>query len=117
VKTLAYDERQRILEIGFKNGQTWQLRGVSADTYATIMDQNISSFLKFVAHRYQTNPVRTSVLPVTEACPDCIQPMTIRHKTATQPPARILWHCHNCNKATWKTYGDVSSRETKQRWH
>jgi hypothetical protein len=28
VKTLAYDERQRILEIAFKNGQTWQLQGV-----------------------------------------------------------------------------------------
>jgi hypothetical protein len=28
VRTLAYDERKRILELSFKNGQTWKLQQV-----------------------------------------------------------------------------------------
>src|SRR5437588_8186666 len=33
IKTLAYKEDAQILEIAFKNGQTWQLFGASADFY------------------------------------------------------------------------------------
>jgi len=32
VQTVAYNENARILEISFKNGQTWQLRSVAPDT-------------------------------------------------------------------------------------
>ncbi len=90
--------------------------GVSRRTRATILDQNISSFLKFIAHRYQANPVRqakTESIPATESCPDCKQPINLRHRTNKVPPARILWHRQKCNKAAWRTYGEVSSREKK----
>src|SRR5436309_720496 len=42
VKTLAYKEDGRILEIVFKSGQTWQLRGVPPDVYQELLHATLS---------------------------------------------------------------------------
>jgi hypothetical protein len=117
VASVAYDEQLRILEIRFKNGQTWQLRPMPPDIYAVLLDQTISSFLKFVAHRYHANPVRTGeAIPTSEPCPACKRPMSIAHQTGGDTK-RVLWHCTPCNQSQWKTYGSDTVRERKTRWH
>ena|SRR5438105_12404232 len=117
VQTLAYEEKRQILEIAFKNGQTWQLRPVPLMMYETILDQNISSFLKFVGHRYHAHPVRKAItIPESEPCPACKRGMTKNHQT-TGNPVRVLWHCAACNQTLWHTYATDSVRERKGRWH
>src|SRR5437879_3557075 len=59
IETLGYDEQQRILEIVFKSGQVWQLFGVPPNIYAELRDTSISSFLKFIAQRHKSAPVKT----------------------------------------------------------
>jgi hypothetical protein len=113
IKTLAYKKDARILEITFKNGQTWQLAGVQPDIYDVLLQQTLSSFLKFVAHRYKASPVRTTV---PAPCPACHQPMTEQHRT-TVGALRILWHCARCNQSLWKNYRVESVRERRERWH
>jgi hypothetical protein len=120
VKTLAYDEPRRILEIGFRNGQAWQLRGVPSDIYQELLHQTLCSFLKFIAHKYQSNPVKMVAadgLPSSEPCGDCKATMTIRHQTNPTPPCRVLWECPNCKKTIWQSYGMDTVREKKSRWH
>jgi hypothetical protein len=110
VKTVAYDEASRSLEIAFKNGQSWQLSGVPSDIYQALLNQTLSSFLKLVAHRYNPRPVKT--VKVTRFCPACKQGMTITHQT-TGDPVRILWHCERCNQSLWFTDSKDSVRERK----
>jgi hypothetical protein len=121
VKTLAYDEPRRVLEISFKNGQTWQLRPVTKETYDELLHQTLSSFLKFIAHRYQVNPVRDGtpkpIVPQSKDCPACHEPMTVLHQMLSQNPVRILWHCDPCNQSLWHTYSTTSVRERKNKWH
>ena len=119
VKTLAYEETRCILEITFKNGQTWQLSRVAPDIYQALLDQTLSSFLKFLAHRYTARPVRakTGSVPTSEPCPECKQPMKVRHQTSPIAPARVLWHCERCPHSVWRSYGVESVRERKTRWH
>jgi hypothetical protein len=72
VKTLAYKKDARLLEIGFKNGQVWQLSGVPPDIYDALLDATLSSFLKFIAYRYNPRPVRQPnrvSVPDSEPCP------------------------------------------------
>src|SRR5687767_15074162 len=81
VKTLAYKEDALTLEIAFKNGQVWQLSGVKPDTYQELLDATLSSFLKFIAHRYKAAPVRKpsgNTVPASEPCPACKKPMEVR---------------------------------------
>jgi KTSC domain len=61
VKTLAYQAKDHILEITFKNGQVWQLFGVKPDIYDELLHATLSSFLNFLAHRYKAAPVRNSL--------------------------------------------------------
>ena len=58
IKSLAYKKEARILEIKFKNGQAWQLFGISPDVYDQLLQQNLSSLLKFIGRRYSPRPVR-----------------------------------------------------------
>ena len=121
VKTLAYNKDSRILEIAFKDGQVWQLFGVPPDVYQELPSATLYSFLKFLAHRYETAPVRKSkpadLVPETESCPQCHNPMTQRHRTGYVEPVRVLWHCAACHQSVWRTYGTTSVRERKSRWH
>src|SRR5262245_38616061 len=72
VESLAYSTEKRILEIAFKSGQVWQLFEVQPDIYAALRDSTISSFLKFIAHRYRSAPVKTGMssvmVPESEKC-------------------------------------------------
>jgi hypothetical protein len=107
VKTLAYDKTSLTLEIAFKNGQVWQLAGVKPEIYDELLHATLSSFLKFLAHRYKAAPVRqrpaSAPAPAIEACPACKHAMTEQHRT-TGGAHRILWHCSRCNQSLWRTY-------------
>jgi len=121
VKTLAYKNDARILEIAFKNGQVWQLSGVPPDVVQELLHATISSFLKFLAHRYEAAPVRKPpstdgvLVPDVEPCPQCRTPMLQRHRTGSLQPVRVLWHCASCNQSVWRTYANTSVRERKDR--
>lgn len=86
---------------------------ITPTIYETILDQNISSFLKFVAHRYDANPVRKAItIPESEPCPSCKRGMTNNHQTIGNP-VRVLWHCNPCNQTFWHTYATEISQRTK----
>jgi hypothetical protein len=116
VKTLAYQRKDQILEIAFKNGQVWQLFGVRPDIYDELLHATISSFLNFLAHRYKAAPVRKgqSLNSPMQECPACHQQMTEQHRT-TGGTLRILWKCTPCNQSLWKTYAQESVRERRSR--
>ncbi len=119
IKTLAYDRDQRILEIGFKSGQVWHLFGVPAGIYQELCDSTISSFLKFMAQRYKSAPVRTAPsIPETQKCPKCDGDMMQRHRTGgnTSKFVRVLWHCAKCTASHWQSYGENASRERRGGW-
>jgi len=111
IKSLAYKSQARTLEISFKNGQVWQLSGVPPDIYEAMLQQTLSSFLKFLAHRYKASPVRTGHPPPAE-CPACKRPMTEQHRTRVGA-LRILWHCQPCNQSLWRSYRTESVRERR----
>lgn len=121
VETLAYDEPKRTLEIAFKNGQTRQLFDLPPDVFNALQDSTISSFLKFIAHRYKSAPVKTGQaavrVPESEACPKCKRPMTVRHRTGSdfEKYVRVLWEC-GCGASEWKQYGLGLMRERRGRW-
>lgn len=118
IKTLAYQRKDHILQITFKNGQVWQLFGVKPDIYDELLHATLSSFLNFLAHRYKASPVRTAKpaeQPVeSQSCPACKRPMTEQHRTTGGVP-RILWKCAPCNQSLWRTYAKESVRERRQR--
>ena len=114
IKTLAYQTDTQTLEIRFKNGQAWQLFQVPPAVYEELTRQTLSSFLKFIAHRYKPRPVRQP--PDVEQCPACHREMTERHRTSGKP-MRILWHCSRCNQSLWRSYANESVRERKSRFH
>src|SRR5215831_20419956 len=68
VETLGYEEKERILEVTFKSGQVWQLFGVPPAIYGELRDTSISSFLKFIAQRYKSAPVKTGIATRTDIC-------------------------------------------------
>jgi hypothetical protein len=115
VKTLAYQKESLTLEIAFKNGQTWQLFGVKPDIYDELRHATLSSFLKLLAHRYKSAPVRQrrDSTPAAESCPACHRPMTVDHRTSGGT-LRILWHCSRCNQSMWRTYANESVRERRK---
>src|SRR5215467_3861145 len=102
IETLGYDQKERILEITFKSGQVWQLFGVPPAIYGELRDTSISSFLKFIAQRYKSAPVKTGVsaiqVPDAEPCPTCKQSMKIRHRVNSEfdGVVRVLWECPPC---------------------
>jgi hypothetical protein len=115
VRTLAYLKKEHILEITFKNGQTWQLFGVKPDIYDELLHATLSSFLNFLAHRYKAAPVRRSQPSadvLKQDCPACKRPMSEQHRT-TGGTLRILWACAPCHQSFWKTYARESVREKR----
>src|SRR5215471_18836135 len=85
VSTLAYASQERTLEIALKSGQVWQLFGVPMGIYEELRSSTISSFLRFIAHRYKTAPVRqganAAVVPQSMPCANCNGgAMTVRHQ-------------------------------------
>ena len=118
VRSLAYQKDAHTLEITFKNGQVWQLFGVKPDIYEEMLHATLSSFLKFLAHRYKAAPVRqrnsSEDETSAEPCPACAQPMAVQHRTAGASP-RILWHCERCNQSLWRSYASESVRERRVR--
>ena len=102
IETLAYDEKERILEIAFKTGQVWQLAGVPPNIYAELSDSTISSFLKFIARRYKASPVKQGMAGVmvseTETCPRCQTPMAVSNRAENRVAGfvRIFWKCPQC---------------------
>jgi hypothetical protein len=124
IETLAYDEKQRILEITFKTGQVWQLFDVPANIFAEIRDTSISSFLKFIAQRYKSAPVKTGLnavrVPESEPCQTCKKPMALKHRINNEfdVNVRVLWKCAECDDHLWMQYGfGFRRRERKGRWH
>ena len=107
VETLAYNQKLRVLEIGFKSGQTWQLAPVPSDIYMEIQNSTISGFLKFIAHRYQASPVRNGepAMPPVE-CSKCGTVMARQYRTGSnfQPSFRLLWACPKCKRTEWRQY-------------
>jgi hypothetical protein len=123
IETLGYDEQQRILEITFKSGQVWQLFAVPPAIYGELRDTSISSFLKFIARKYKSAPVKTGlsavVVPESEPCKSCNKPMTLGHRINNEfdVNVRVLWNCGSCGDHIWKQYGYGLWRERKERWH
>ena len=126
IEALAYKKDAGILEVRFKNGQAWQLFGISQDLYAELLQQTLSSLLKFIANRHNPRPVRSKpqrhgtdgaeLVPKEEPCPACHRAMAVHHQTSGQP-VRVLWHCERCNQSLWRTYANESVRERRVRYH
>jgi hypothetical protein len=123
IETIAYDEKQRILEIAFKSGQVWQLAAVPPSMVAELSEFTISSFLRFIAKRYKASPVKTGVyaiaVPKTEPCPICQTAMMEQNRTAgaLNKFIRIFWLCPQCKKSKWESYGSIPVRQRSERWH
>jgi uncharacterized protein with PIN domain len=123
VETVAYEAKQGILEVRFNNGQVWQLFEVPSGIYAELQSATISAFLKSIAHKFQSAPVKTGLaavqVPESEKCPECDRPMTVQHRTgsALEKYVRVLWRCSSCDKREWRHYGQGLERERRSRWH
>jgi hypothetical protein len=123
VDTIGYAAEKRVLEIAFKSGQVWQLFDVPPDIYSALQDSTISSFLKFIAHRYKSAPVRTGmnaiIVPPSEKCVKCGVSMTQKHRVGSdfEKFVRVLWACPSCNASEWRKYGAGIERERRTRWH
>ena len=119
IRSLAYKKDGGVLEVRLKNGQAWQLFGVSSDIYEELLQQTLSSFLKFIGRRHRPRPVRLALQPSTpkdESCPACHGAMINKHQTSGQT-MRILWHCNRCNQSFWRSYATQSVRERRPRFH
>ena len=123
VETIAYEAEKRTLEIAFKTGQVWQLFDVPPDIFNALRDSTISSFLRFIAHRYTSAPVKTGMnavpVPESEKCIKCGVPMTQKHRTGSdfEKFVRVLWSCPSCGASEWRKYGAGIERERRTRWH
>src|SRR5215471_3073745 len=111
VSTLAYASQDRTLEIALKSGQVWQLFGVPAGIYEELCSSTISSFLKFIAHRYKTAPVKQGgiavVVPQSVQCVNCGgAEMTVNHQINNRfdGAVRVLWKCSKCQRSEWRQY-------------
>jgi hypothetical protein len=122
VETIAYHDEQRILEVALKRGQVWQFFQVPREIFDALQDSTISSFLKFMAHKYPYAPVKTGMRPVivpeSEKC-NCGSTMSQKHRTESDfdKYVRVLWSCQSCNATEWKQYGEGLGRERRSRWH
>jgi hypothetical protein len=123
VKDVAYDASARILEVTLKTGQAWQLHGVPAGLYRELCESTISSFLRFIARRYPTVPVKTGLhaikVPTQELCGKCRTAMRPTHRTSSTIDrwVRVQWTCDTCKTVEWRTYGHQPGRERKARLH
>jgi len=122
VETIAYHDEQRTLEVALKTGQVWQFFQVPRETFDALQDSTISSFLKFMAHKYSYAPVKTGmravIVPDSEKC-NCGNMMLQKHRTGSDfdKYVRVLWSCQSCNASEWKQYGEGLGRERRNRWH
>jgi hypothetical protein len=89
--------------------------------YKELTQSTISSFLRFMAHRYKAVPVKNGAhairVPEHEPCATCKSEMTATHRAAGDQTMRIQWSCPSCKTATWRTYGTPPGRERRSRWH
>jgi hypothetical protein len=103
--------------------EVWQLFDVPPNVYNALQDSTISSFLKFIAHRYRSAPVKTGKhsvrVPEYEKCVQCGSAMTVRRKVGSdfEKFVRVLWECASCNQRQWRQYGGGIERERRSRWH
>jgi hypothetical protein len=123
VEMLAYDPQRRILEITFRSGQAWQLFEVPDGIYRELRDSTISSFLKFIARRYKSAPVKTGLqtiqVPELETCSRCQSRMSVRHRieSSFDQNIRVLWECNSCDSSVWRQYGTGIIRERRGSRH
>jgi|SRR5579884_1448097 len=121
IDTLGYDEKQRILEITFKTGQVWQLFGVTPNIYSELRDTSIWSFLRFMAQRYKSAPVKTGMnavqVPESESCPGCQRPMVASNKAVNTVAGfvRVFWRCPECNETQVQTYGNAGTPKSNRK--
>src|SRR5262249_28199097 len=123
VESLGYDSAVHVLEITLKNGQSWQLFDVPPGIYAELNNATIYAFLRSIAHRFRSAPVKTGtraiVVPVSEKCLKCNAAMQERHRAGSDfdKLLRVLWHCASCGASEWKRYGAGLDRERRSNWH
>ena len=112
---LLYSDSSELFYETKANSYTYIFR-YGVVSFSNYEADEISSFLKFLAHRYRASPVRqksaASLIPQTELCPACKKPMTELHKTSGRT-IRVLWQCSPCNQSAWKTYVHESVRERR----
>ena len=94
---------------------------MSEGIYKELCDSTISSFLRFLAHRYKASPVKSGLhaiqIPEQETCGTCHAGMSATHRTSGDQMIRVQWTCPSCKTATWHTYGTAPGRERRSRWH
>src|SRR2546428_10316982 len=96
---------------------------MSAPIYGELRDTTLSSFLKFIAQRYKSAPVKTGLkaiqVPASEKCSVREKSMTVTHRIESQFDIniRILWECRTCNRTEWRQYGNSLVRERRGKWH
>src|SRR5215510_1746688 len=96
---------------------------MSPDVYSALQNSTISSFLKFMAQRYKSAPVKTGKnavrVPQSEKCTKCGKAMSQRHKVGSdfEKYVRVLWDCADCDVKEWRKYGGGIERERRSRWH
>lgn len=84
---------------------------VPLNVYHALEDSTITTFIKFMAHRYRSAPVRTGKsavkVPESEKCPKCAKAMTVPHKVGSdfEKYMRVLWECAGCASMEWRHYG------------
>jgi hypothetical protein len=94
---------------------------MSKPIFEELRDTTIYSFLRFIAHRYKSAPVKTGVhaikVPESELCNQCRKPMTVRHRinSTFDCNVRVLWECAPCAATQWKDYGQGIAREKRGR--
>jgi ribosomal protein S27AE len=96
---------------------------MSREIFDALQDSTISSFLKFMAHKYTYAPVKTGmravIVPDSEKCPKCGSPMLQKHRTGSDfdKYVRVLWSCQSCSATEWKQYGEGLGRERRSKSH
>jgi hypothetical protein len=96
---------------------------MSSDVFNGLQESTLSSFLKFMAPRYKSAPVKTGQaavpVPESEQCQKCGKLMTVRHRVGSdfEQYVRIFWECAACDKREWRQYGLGLHRERKGKWH
>ena len=123
IDALAYSDLSRILQITYKNGQVWQLFGVPPSIYSELRDTTLDSFVKFIAQRYKSAPVKTGLqaikVPDFEKCSKCEANMKVRHRINNQfdMMVRILWECSACDRCEWRQYKSGIQESAKRQLH
>ena len=96
---------------------------MSLAIYNEIRETSLYSFVRLIAHRYKSAPVKTGIhaihVPESELCTKCKKPMIVRHRinSTFDRNIRVLWECIPCEATCWKDYGKGIAREKRSKWH